>query len=76
MDKKKVWISLGILIPLLITATIVVITLTIGGTGGTGTDSSGMPIGPFFAIFVLPGIIAQQKKKREQMKNKNNLAGM
>lgn len=71
MDKKKVWISLAILIPLLITAMLVAITLGIGGSGGTGTDSSGMPIGTYFAIFILPGIIAHQKKK-EQMKNKNN----
>ena len=76
MDKKKVWISLAILIPLLITALVVVITLTIGGSGGTGTDSSGMPIGTFFVIFVLPGIIAHQKKKKEQIKNKNNLGAM
>lgn len=76
MDKKKVWISLAILIPLLITALVVVITLTIGGSGGTGTDSSGMPIGIFFVIFVLPGIIAHQKKKKEQIKNKNNLGAM
>ena len=65
MDKKKVWL-LGILIPVLITATLLVITLTIGGNGGTGTDSSGIPFGTFFAVFILPGIIAQQKKRRKQ----------
>lgn len=76
MDKKKVWISLAILITILITGTLIVITLGIGRNGGTGTDSSGMPIGTFFIIFVLPGIIAHQKKKKEQMKNKNNLGEM
>ena len=76
MDKKKVWFSLGILIPVLIGAILLVITLGTGGSGGTGTDSSLMPIGTFFVIFILPGIIAQQKKKKEQMKKKNNLGAM
>jgi hypothetical protein len=76
MEKKKVWISLAILIPVLITAILVVITLAIGGSGGTGTDSSGIPFATFFAVFIAPGIIAQQKKRREQMKDKNNLGVM
>jgi len=76
MDKKKVWLLLGILIPVLITATLLVITLAIGGSGGTGTDSSGIPFVTFFAVFILPGIILQQKKRREEMKKKNNLGVM
>jgi len=76
MNKKKVWISLAILIPVLITAIILAITLAIGGSGGTGTDSSGIPFATFFAVFIAPGIIAHQKKRREQMKNKNNLGAM
>ena len=72
MDKKKVWL-LGILIPVLITATLLVITLTIGGSSGTGTDSSGIPFLSFFAVFILPGVIQQQKKRREQMQKKNQL---
>jgi flagellar basal body-associated protein FliL len=76
MNKKKVWISLGILIPVLITAILLVITISIGGSSGTGTDSSGIPFATFFAVFIAPGIIAQQKKRREQMKEKNNLGAM
>jgi len=76
MEKKKVWLLLGILIPALITATLLVIAFPIGGGGRTGADSSGIPFATFFAVFIAPGIIAQQKKRREQMKNKNNLGAM
>ena len=72
MDKKKVWL-LGILIPVLITATLWVTILALGGSGGTGTDSSGIPFLSFFAIFILPGVIKQQKKRREQMLKKNQM---
>ena len=65
MDKKKLW-SLGILIPVFITAILIVMTLVIGGSGGIRGDSSGIPFASFFAIFVLPGIIAHQKQKRKQ----------
>ena len=65
MDKKK--ILLGILIPVLISATLLVITLSIGGSGENGTESSGIPFLSFFAIFILPGVIQQQKKRREQI---------
>ena len=76
MDKKKVWLLIGILIPVLITVTLLVITLAFGGSGGTGADSSGIPFATFLAVFIAPGIIAQQKKRREQMKKKNNLGAM
>ena len=72
MDKKKVWL-LGILISVLITATLWVTILATGGSGGTGTDASRIPFLSFFAIFILPGVIQQQKKRREQMINKNQL---
>ncbi len=67
MDKKKVWL-LTIIISILITTIILIITLTIGGSGRSGTDSSGIPFGSFFVIFILPGIIVHQKIRREKMK--------
>ena len=76
MEKKKVWSILGFLIPILIATTYLVITLTIGGGGRNGTDSSGIPFASFFVVFILPGIIAQQKKRREQAKKKYNLGEM
>ena len=76
MEKKKVWLLLGILIPVLITAVLLLITLAIGRSGGTGTDSSGIPFATFFAVFIAPGIIAQQKKRRELLKKKNNQGEM
>ncbi len=50
----------------LIAVVYLVINLTIGGSNGSGNYSSMMPIGTFFVLFILPGIIAQQKKKKEQ----------
>ena len=69
MDTKKVWL-LGILISVLITAALWVTILIIGGNGGTGTESSGIPFLSFFAVFILPSVIQQQKKRREQMLRK------
>ena len=65
MDKKKVWL-LGILISVLITATLFVISLAIGGSGRTGTDSPGFSFASFFIIFILPSIIARQNQKKKQ----------
>ena len=66
MVKKKNWLVLGISIPVLITVALLVIMLAIGGSGGSGTDSSGIPFVSFFVIFILPSIITHQKKRREQ----------
>ena len=71
MDKKKSWLLAGILIPILITA--ILLMITISGNGGAETDSTSFSFASFFVIFILPGIIAQQRKKREQLKIKNNL---
>ena len=71
IDKKKVLLLLGFLIPILAITAYLVIALTIGGSSRNGTDTSGIPFATFFVIFVLPGIIAQQKKRREQIENKN-----
>ncbi len=70
MDKK---ILIGIFVPVLITTTLFIITLTIGGRDGSGTDSSWIPFGTFFVVFILPGILRQQKKRREQMLKKYQL---
>jgi hypothetical protein len=75
MDKKKVWFILGFLITILAATTYLVITLAIGGNGRNGTDSSGIPFATFFVIFILPGIIAQ-KKRREQWEKKNYRGGI
>ena len=76
MDKKKVWLLLGILIPVLITITLLVVTLGIGGSDGTGAEPSGIPFATFFAVFIAPGIIAQQKNRKELLKKKNNIGEM
>jgi hypothetical protein len=68
MNKKKLLVFSGLMAAVLISVALLVINLTNGGSNGTGTDSSLMPLGTFFVIFVLPGIIAQQKKRRDQKK--------
>lgn len=75
MDKKKVML-LGILIPVLIIATLWMTIVALGVSSGTGTDSSGIQFLSFFAIFILPGVIQQQKKRREQMQRKKILEAL
>jgi len=72
MDKKKVCL-LGILISVLITATLWLTTLIIGENGGTEIEFLEIPFLGFFAIFILPGVIQQQKIRREQMPKKYQL---
>ena len=69
MGKKKVWL-VGILVSVLVTAALWVTILLIGGSGGSRTESSELPFLSFFAVFILPAIIHQQKKRREQMLKK------
>ena len=64
MVKKKVLVFSVLMSVVLISVVYFVINLTIGGNNGSGSDSSLMPIGTFFVIFILPGIIAQQKRTK------------
>lgn len=70
MDKNHVWMMSGISIILAVAVLILlVISLSNVSVGGGSSDSSGIPMGTFFVIFVLPGIIAvNEKKKKEQAK--------
>jgi len=69
MNKKISWILAGIIIPILIIA--IFLMINIGGNTGIEHDSSSFPFASFFLIFILPGIIAQRKKKRERLYENN-----
>ncbi|MHA2008017.1 MAG: hypothetical protein ACXABO_12105 [Promethearchaeota archaeon] len=63
MEKKKILVY-SIMLSAGVFA--VVLFVLIGGSSGSGNDSSGMSIGTYFVLFILPVIIAQQNKKKEQ----------
>ncbi|MHA2087198.1 MAG: hypothetical protein ACW972_02910 [Promethearchaeota archaeon] len=64
MVKKKILVYSAMMSAVLIGIGYMVISLAIGGSSGGKSDSSLMPMGTFFVIFILPGIIAHQKKKK------------